>query len=207
MAEQPAEASARVWDAEAQEEIRIMQAARANPARFAPIYERYFARIYGYCVRRVATPQEAEDLTSQVFTRALVGLPKYRGGQVAVWLFRIAHNAVVNHLRGRRPQVSLEAADLDVTDDGPEPGARLDEAEALEALRDLVAALPDAQQDLLALKVVAGLTSEEVGAVLGKSAGAVRVELHRVIKKLRAQYTATYGAEWSGPSANGKERQ
>lgn len=172
-----------------------MQAARRDPALFAPIYERYFARIYGYCLRRVATPQEAEDLASLVFTRALAGLQDYQGGPVAVWLFRIAHNAVANHYRAQRPQVSLEATDLDMADDGPGPGERFAEAETQQALRALVAALPANQQDLLALKIVGGLTSHAISAVTGKSAGAVRVELHRIIKRLRTQFTERYGVE------------
>ncbi len=173
-------------DAQAELERRLMALAQADPAGFAPLYQRYFARIYAYCRRRADSAQEAEDLASQVFVQALHGLAGYRGGSVAAWLFRIAHNVALNQRRARRAEVSLDAHDFDLEDEHPTPSESLDDAEARAAVRALVATLPDAQQNLLALKLVAGLTSEEIGAVLGKSPGAVRVELHRVIQRLRA---------------------
>src|SRR5690349_4481498 len=82
--------------------------AQAGPPDFDSLYECYVERIYTYCLRRVGQHQEAEDLTSMVFTRAWASLDAYRGGSETAWLFKIAHNAVANHLRGRKPQVSLE---------------------------------------------------------------------------------------------------
>jgi RNA polymerase sigma-70 factor (ECF subfamily) len=175
----------------AADEQRIMARARHDPASFAPLYHLYFPRVYAYCRRRTASAQEAEDLTSQVFTRALAGLEGYRGGAVAAWLFRIARNTVINHYRDRRPDVALDEAAPDLVDDGPSPPEVVMQAETLDRLRDLVAALPGAQQDLLALKLVGGLTSDAIGDVLGKSPGAVRVALHRIIARLRAAYAET----------------
>lgn len=169
-------------------EARQMQAAMHDLAQFAPIYEQYFGRIYRYCVRRVGTVEEAEDLTSVIFTRALVSIGGYRGGSVAAWLFQIAHNAVVNHLRSRRSHLSIEDTELDLVAEIPAPLENMMRDETQQALRDLVATLSDEQQNLLALKMVAGLSAAEIGQVIGKNAGAVRVELHRVISKLRARY-------------------
>ncbi len=169
-------------------EARQMQAAMHDLAHFAPIYEQYFGRIYRYCVRRVGSVEEAEDLTSVIFTRALVSIAGYRGGSVAAWLFQIAHNAVVNHLRSRRTHLSIDDAEIDLVADHPAPLDNMMRDETQQALRDLVATLADEQQNLLALKLVAGLSAAEIGQVIGKNAGAVRVELHRVISKLRARY-------------------
>jgi RNA polymerase sigma-70 factor (ECF subfamily) len=168
------------------DEPRLMQAAMQDIHQFAPLYERYFARIYRYCLRRVGTVEEAEDLTSVIFTKALVGLVGYRGGSVAAWLFQIAHNAVVNHLRSRRRHLSLDETELDLAADIPAPLEQVMHRGTRQAIRVLVATLPDDQQNLLALKMVAGLTATEIGQVVGKNAGAVRVELHRIIGKLRA---------------------
>jgi RNA polymerase sigma-70 factor, ECF subfamily len=170
------------------EEIRIMQAARTNPDAFAPIYERYFPRIYLYCLRGVDYPAEAEDLASQIFTQAMAGLPNYAGGSVGAWLFRIAHNALANYYRSRRPLLSLDALETDITDHQPEPGQSVIDADERQQLQHIVAALPDDQRHLLALKIGGGLSSQEIGALLGKSASAVRVELHRIIKRLRAEF-------------------
>jgi len=171
-----------------QDEARLMHAARGDISRFAPLYERYFPRIYVYCLRRVENKVAAEDLTSQIFARALAGIGNYAGGSVAAWLFRIAHNAVANHYRSRRAHVSLESTDFDAPNDEDEPIVHLIEAETHQAIHALVVALPHEQQELLALKIAGGLSAEEIGQVIGKSAGAVRVELHRIIKRLRKDY-------------------
>jgi RNA polymerase sigma-70 factor (ECF subfamily) len=178
-------------DVEVGEEARILARARAEPAAFAPLYERYFLRIYRYCLRRVGSIEEAEDLTSLVFTRALTSLGGYRGGSVAAWLFRIAHNAVANHLRARRPQASLDATSefAGTTALGEEVLDGVLRAEAQARLARLLAALPDDQRELLALRVAGELTAREIGVVIGKSEGAVRVALHRIVRGLRAAYT------------------
>ncbi len=169
-------------------DANILLAARADLTQFAPLYERYFPRVYAYCLRRVEHAEAAEDLTSLIFTRALTHLHEYRGGSAAAWLFRIAHNAVANHYRDRRAHVSLERSALELADESGAPGEGIEQAEQQQAMRDLMAGLPDDQRELLALKLAGELTAEEIGVVLGKKAGAVRVELHRIIKRLRTQY-------------------
>jgi RNA polymerase sigma-70 factor (ECF subfamily) len=170
------------------DDLRIMEAAKADLRRFMPLYERYFARIYHYCLRRVDSTEAAEDLTSSIFTQAMSSIDGYRGGSVAAWLFRIAHNRVANHYRSRRPQVSFERAELDLVDEEwVEPIDHFITAEFGAVLRTLIDKLSDEQQELLELKMTHGLTAEEIGVVIGKSAGAVRVELHRIITRLRAE--------------------
>jgi RNA polymerase sigma factor (sigma-70 family) len=170
------------------DDLRIMEAAKADLSRFMPLYQRYFARIYHYCLRRVDSDESAEDLTSSIFTQAMMSIDGYRGGSVAAWLFRIAHNHVANHYRSRRPQVSFERSEIDMVDERLiEPIDHLITAELEVQLRMLVYKLPSNQQELLELKMADGLTAEEIGIVIGKSAGAVRVELHRIITRLRIE--------------------
>jgi RNA polymerase sigma-70 factor, ECF subfamily len=168
------------------DEARIMDAARTDLTLFAPLYEQYAPRIYAYCLRRVSSREEAEDLTSLIFTHALNGMSDYRGGSVAAWLFRIAHNTVVSHYRSRKPQMSLALAEGEV--DSHDLVEIIMQSETQRDIRAFVAALPDAQQELIALRISGGLTAEEAGKVLGKSAGAVRVEYHRIIKRLRVWF-------------------
>ena len=172
------------------EESRMLERARTDPVAFAPIYERYFPRIYAYCLRRVGSPEDAEDLASLVFSRALAGRSGYRGGSVASWLFTIAHNAVANHLRGRRPHLSLDAmafseADAVAWNDDPVLDRLIREEERARIAR-LVAALPEEQREVLNLKLAGRLSAREIGAVLGKREGAVRVMLYRIVQQLRA---------------------
>jgi len=124
-------------EAAARDEARIMAAARSDLARFAPLYDHYFPRIYGYCLRRVENEAAAEDLTSTIFTRALTGIQSYRDGSVAAWLFRIAHNAVANHYRARRPQVSFEREDIDLPAEFDEPLEDIMQAEQHAVIRAL----------------------------------------------------------------------
>jgi RNA polymerase sigma-70 factor (ECF subfamily) len=122
----------------------------------------------------------------------LIALGDYRGGRVAAWLFRIARSTVADHYRRARTTrfASLDAIEqgdrsLEPAADDTQPLDRLVVSEEQAAVRDLVNALDDDERDLLALRVAAGLSAEEVGAVIGKSAGAVRVGVHRLIKRLR----------------------
>ena len=166
----------------------IMQQARHNPRAFAPLYERYAERIYAYCLRRVSNQADAEDLTSLIFTRAISHLQDYRGGSVGAWLFRIASNTVKNYYRSTRSTVSLDDNDFPLTDHGPSPMEQMLQTEREETLNRAVEHLTEEQRNLLALKIAGGLTSQDIGEVVGKSPGAVRVEIHRILKQLRTLY-------------------
>ncbi|HLY25822.1 MAG TPA: sigma-70 family RNA polymerase sigma factor [Aggregatilineales bacterium] len=175
------------------EEADILRAAQHNPDLFTPIYERYFPRIYGYCLRRVRNVQDAEDLTSYIFAHVLANLQQYRGGQVYAWLFRIAHNVVINYRNRQKVDLALD----DVSDSADNSAAALIEslieAQETQIISELVRQLPEVQQRALLLKIVSGMSSEEIGEALGKSAGAIRVMLHRTIQELYREYQHRQG--------------
>jgi RNA polymerase sigma-70 factor (ECF subfamily) len=164
--------------------VQAIARASANPAQFKPIYDEYFPRIYRYCLRRARSPEDAEDLASLIFSRALAGLESYRGGSFAAWLFRIAHNSIVNYWRDFRGTVALEQVESVATEDGTL--RHLIEAEERQQIARLIAALPEDQRELLALRMAGGLSAKEIGQVIGKSEGAVRVAIHRTIQQLRS---------------------
>ncbi len=167
----------------------IIQAAKQDPQAFAPIYERYVSRIFAYCLNRTNNRQDAEDLCSQVFSRALASLHTYHGGNLAAWLFRIAHNLIIDHYRKRRPTITLTGAEIATTLDTQ----TIEQQEMQATLRQLIHELPDEKQALLVLYLDEKLTSDDIGTIVGKSAGAVRVELHRIIKRLRQRYLEISG--------------
>src|SRR5260370_6257230 len=188
----------RMADQAVDDDARLLEAARVDPAAFAGVYERYLPRIYRYCLRRLGSRTEAEDATTVVFTRALAGISAYRGGSVAAWLFRIAHNTVANELRKRQSAAySLDSclmSDVHITR-GSEVGVldSIVRAEELQQVAHLLGELTTEQRELLALKVAGELSAREIGAVVGKREGAVRVALHRTIRQLRAALHVTEG--------------
>lgn len=171
-------------------DMQQMRRAQVDAAAFAPIYERYVDRVYAFCRRRASSDAEAEDLCSQVFTRALVGLAGYNGGMVAAWLFRIARNVIANHYRGQRPIISLEGIEIPTSG----IGTPVEDEEERLVLAGLVDSLPEDKRLVLSLSLDGGLTSEEIGEVVGKSAGAVRVEVYRTIKSLRERFFRIMGS-------------
>jgi len=176
------------------EEILLMRRAQANPKAFAPLYDHYFERVYAYCAHRVNNPQEAEDLCSQVFLNILKSLHTYQGGMVAAWIFTIARHVVAHHYRSEKPIISLDGLDFATHDIAP----LLDVEEEKRIIRELVSALPTEKRDLLHLMLDSGLSSSEIGGMMGKSAGAVRVEIHRIIQNLKHRYLRITGESSDG---------
>ncbi|MCU0498919.1 MAG: sigma-70 family RNA polymerase sigma factor [Anaerolineae bacterium] len=173
------------------EDITLMLAAQHEPALFAKVYERYFQRIYAYCLRHVHNPHEAEDLASAVFIQAFRTLPQYRGGTVGAWLFRMAYGAIANYYRQSRPEVGLDDHAGDLRADLIEPLDHIVLTETHERLRALINALPEEDRQILSLKIDGELSSHEIGELLGKNPGAVRTQLHRIIKRIRQGYQQT----------------
>jgi RNA polymerase sigma-70 factor, ECF subfamily len=172
-----------------EDERTLAVAAKSDRAAFGVLYDRYVHRVYGYCARRLRTPEEAEDATSRVFTRALAAMPHYRddGHSFGAWLFAIAHNVVVDEWRARQggehamPWIENVAATVDAALD-PEESTLI--AEGVREVRTLLARLPADQAQLIELRL-AGLTDKEIAFVLGRSHGAVRVAQYRAIRRLR----------------------
>jgi RNA polymerase sigma-70 factor (ECF subfamily) len=163
------------------EALRI-EAARQDPGQFAVLYEAHFELVYAFVARRVKGRAEVEDLTSEVFRRALAGLPSYesRGAPFAAWLFRIAANAVVDRARRakRRPPAEADLA--------PEPSEpeRLD-AESRASLFRSVAELPRDQRRVIELRFAEERPIRDIAAALGKSEGAVKQLQLRALAALR----------------------
>ena len=182
------------------DDVLIMRA-QADPAAFEPLYERYVAQIYSYAYYRIGNAQDAEDITAKTFYQALTHLGRYtsRGVPFSAWLFRIAHNLVANWHRdtGRRQTFSL-----DVAVETPDPGKSLAEhAESKEEKRSLwnvIRQLPPERQQLLVLKFVDELSTEQIAMIMGRSEGAVKALLHRTLVTMRHQLL---------PPADGVRRQ
>jgi RNA polymerase sigma-70 factor (ECF subfamily) len=167
-----------------EEEARLVEAARRDPVAFSLLYRRYVTPVYRYLYKRLGNAKDAEDLTSQVFTEALEGLAHYRErGNFVAWLFTIARRKAVDAYRRRRPTLSLEDVE-ELHGSSEDPLEQLVQEEELERIAALFVELEEDQRELLRLRFSAGLTYADIGAVLGRSASAVKMAIHRLLRQL-----------------------
>ena len=155
-------------------------------AALASLYEDYYDRIVRYIFVRISDQTEAEDLAGEVFLRALRSLGSFKGEreQMPVWLFKIAHNIVVDHWRktSKRKAVSIDKMEIiDSISTEETVETKLQMERLSQALNQLT---PD-QREVIGLRFFAGLSSAEVGEVLGKKSGAVRQMQHAGLETLR----------------------
>jgi RNA polymerase sigma-70 factor, ECF subfamily len=165
------------------DEQGLIEAAQQNPARFLDLYQLYFHRVWAYVIRRVADRAEAEDVTSEVFRRALENLRDYewRGTPLIAWLLKIAANTLAH----RREKAGREAGDAIPETAGPDT-----DLERRAMLFQLVERLPYAQRRVIELRYVHDRSLLEVARELGKSEGAVKQLQRRALEQLRAEMEA-----------------
>lgn len=168
------------------EDDLIVRARRGEANAFGELYERYLAAIYRYIFYRVGEVAEAEDLTETVFLKAWEALDRYEVRDVpfSAWLYRIAHNVVVDRHRTRKAAVPLDST-LSLRDEADGPEDRLDALEDVESLIWAMSQLSADYQQVLVLRFISGLSHAETGRVLKRSEEAVRVLQFRALQALR----------------------
>lgn len=169
------------------EEKRLLRAAQqGNTDAFAALYRENVQRIFRYIFHRVNDRHLAEDLTGDVFMRALQGIASYtdQGKPFVAWLYRIAHDRVVDHYRKveRRPvETDVDEAPIPVEHNMDE---RLLRRQAAAALREALATLTSDQQQVIILRFIEGLPTEEVASIMGKNGNAIKALQHRALRAL-----------------------
>lgn len=163
-----------------------VRAAQRDRTAFGVLYRRYLDRVYGYCFHLLGDHHDAEDVTERTFLAALAGINGYRdtGATFRAWLFRIAHNQSANALRARTRH---RAAPLDGIDGPPaaaDPAREVGLADDARTLWQALAQLSDDRRQVVILRFVDGLSAREIGDVLGRSEGAIRVLQHRALREL-----------------------
>jgi RNA polymerase sigma-70 factor (ECF subfamily) len=152
----------------------------------AELHERHLEDVFRYVLRRVASQEEAEDITAEVFTAAFVGLPRFRGQcPPALWLLSIARRKIIDARRRRASRRETLASELDeaalhdalVAVEGPE--AAVMRTEARRVLGELVAQLGADQREALLLHYMEGLTVADIAVVMGRSPASVKSLLQR----------------------------
>lgn len=167
---------------------RLALAKAFDRETLAAIYDEYYPQIYRYISRQVEDMDTTRDLTSDVFNRFLSALESGQGPDrsISSWLYRAAHNLVVDHYRRRQFRDHLplpEQLAADDSDPAQEAEVQLAAGRVREALQTLT---PD-QRQVITLKFLAGLDNAEVAEIMDKPVGAVKALQHRGLATLQRQ--------------------
>ena len=163
------------------DERLLIEAAQSDPTRFGELYEENFPRVYAFIARRVRNRQEAQDLTSHVFARALANISKFewQGKPFAAWLYRMASNAIADHYHAQSRELQWQQPE--VTED------EIEIAEQRTMLSRSVDRLPAEQRRVVILRFFEERSIRDVAAQIGKSEGAIKQLQWRALQKLRAE--------------------
>jgi RNA polymerase sigma-70 factor (ECF subfamily) len=170
-----------------QAEARLVaRARRGDREAFGDLYERHLAGLYRYVFYRVGDAHEAEDVTELVFLKAWQALDRYQpgGAPFRAWLYRIAHNTLIDRARTLRPPGDLNDDHADPNSEAS-PEQITAQREQRQTLAEALRQLEPAQQQVLLLRFVSELSHAETAQVMNRTEGAVRVLQHRALAALR----------------------
>jgi RNA polymerase sigma-70 factor (ECF subfamily) len=181
-----------------EQEHSYIQQAREDPRAFVHLYDAYFPRVHAYVRYRVHNFQDAEDIIAEVFLKAMRGLQgfKWRNRHsFAAWLFRTAHNLVVDYYR-RNERIAIALDPKARAPEGlgrrrsrePLPEEALTQQETFQHMRDLVTTLSPRRQEVITLKFFGGLRNKEIADILDLDERTVASHLSRGLQDLRDKY-------------------
>ena len=167
------------------ESVLVDRAVAGDADAFARLYDLHVTNVYQYVYFRVGNRPDAEDITQQVFLNAWRSIRAYHRSDIPFghWLIRIAHNQAVSALRRRRPTTTLDYEPAGPASEHVD--TLVAQRAAADEVRQALTGLDDTQQQAVTLRFVADLSYAEIGRVLGKSEGNMRVVVHRALQRLR----------------------
>jgi RNA polymerase sigma-70 factor (ECF subfamily) len=187
----------------------LVNRAKNDPQAFGELYDEYYPKIFGYVLKRTTNFEVAQDVTSEVFFKALknIGKFRWRGVPFSSWLYRIATNEITNSFRGdSRRQVLDEEFSESVPLSSPSPDVEIARAEEelrkhgeFLALNEAIAKLPLKYQEVITLRYFEKKQLKEIGEILDKKEGTIKSLLHRGLEKLRilTEQNATFCQDFS----------
>jgi RNA polymerase sigma-70 factor (ECF subfamily) len=171
------------------EESLVRRAQQRDSEAFARLYEAYFDKIYRYIATRVRNDSEAEDLTQQVFMKMLQSISsfKFQGAPFSSWLYRIAHNQVIDFMRQQNKKTTVDIEGLELPDNKEGPEHLLEQQADLELVKKATQKLTAAQQEVISLRFTGELSISECAKIMGKSEGAIKALQHSAVLALRRE--------------------
>ena len=177
-------------------EDQLVERAKQDADALGELYDHYFGQIYRFVYSRLHNPDAAEDVTSEVFFKALRAIGRYRpsGHPFSAWLYQISVNAINDHYRSRKPTSSLDGA-IAVADPQRSVADRV--VDSVEAARVWAAIddLPPQQRIAMSLKLGEDLKLAQIGEIMGKSEGAIKLLIHRGMIGVRQRLDITVTIE------------
>lgn len=171
-----------------EQEKKLVEAAKQDPANFAPLYDKYFEQIYRYVSRRVSDQDVAHDLVSQTFYDALAHIQSFewRGFAFGAWLYKIAHNNVLKWYRqkGRATVVELDEG-RNIEDKDIDYTSELKRDEERDEVQVVLAELEPEEREIIRLKFFEEVSNVEIAEIMGLSANHIGVKVFRVLKKVK----------------------
>jgi RNA polymerase sigma-70 factor (ECF subfamily) len=169
-------------------EDQLVERAKGDADAFGELYDHYFGQIYRFVYSRLRDQDAAEDVTSEVFLKALRAIGKYKpsGHPFSSWLYQISVNAIADHYRAKKPVSNLDDA-IGVADPQRPLDERVAEREEASRVWAAIDSLPEQQRTAMTLKLGEDLKLADIGIVMGKSEGAIKLLIHRGMIGLRAR--------------------
>lgn len=173
-------------DEQLNEELRLIEEAKRDPEKFAPLYEKYYKQIFNYVYQRLDSKDTAFDLTGQVFLKALTNLHAYtfRGVPFASWLYRIAHNELMQLFRTQKNKRTINA-DIGDLRGICEENTELYFEEYIPAIKKLIIELKSEELQLVELRYFEKRPFKEIAEILNITEVNAKVKMYRIIEKLK----------------------
>jgi RNA polymerase sigma-70 factor (ECF subfamily) len=168
------------------EEQIVQRAINGDREAFTYIYDLHFDKIFRYIYVKVHSRAEAEDLTQDVFIKAYEGIKSYKWRDLpfTAWLFRIAHNRVIDHVRKTSKEKRADLEEAGAISSG-DPVLMTEQNYEIHQLKDALEKLPDAQREVATMRFISELSITEVSQALGKSEGTVKALQFNAVASLR----------------------
>lgn len=170
------------------DEFTVVESAKLGEHEaLTALYEHYFPRVYRYVASRLSTSEDAEDVTEEIFLRVIDNIHSFawRGLPFGAWVFRIARNEVVSHVRRQKTRGMTSELTEMIPDPAPDHTLQVEMELTFQVARKAIERLPEAQRQVVSLRFVSGLSVAETAQALNKTENNVKVLQHKGIAKLQ----------------------
>lgn len=171
------------------EELIVKKAKKGNQEAFGQLYDKYITKIYRFIFFKVETKSEAEDITQQVFLKAWQNIYSFKnkkGARFSSWLYRIAKNAVIDHYRTKKEYIDIEDIKYDKEfASSSDIEEKIQNTKKFKEVKKAIQNLSEDEQEVVVMKFVDELSNKEIGKILNKTQGTIRVIQYRALKKLK----------------------